>query len=95
MKLLEIKKSTKSGKKLMAIFEKDNGRTKTIHFGQEGAKDFIKTGDEDLKRAYIARHRVNENFNDPDTAGALARWILWNKRTLKESIADYKKRFGL
>jgi len=25
----------------------------------------------------------------------LARWILWNKPTIKESIKDYKKRFNL
>ncbi len=94
MKLISIRKSDKAGKKMMAIFESD-GRKKTIHFGQAGARDFIKTGSEDLKKAYIARHKVNENFSDPDTAGALARWILWNKPTLKESISDYKQRFNL
>jgi len=28
-----VKKSNKPGKKLMAVFTKDNGRTKTTHFG--------------------------------------------------------------
>ena len=27
------------------------------------------------------------------SAGALARYILWNKKTLSDSIADFKKRF--
>jgi hypothetical protein len=40
-------------------------------------------------------NKVNENFNDPLTAGSLARWINWNKTTLSASIADFKKRFNL
>jgi hypothetical protein len=38
---------------------------------------------------------MGENWNKPDTRGALARWVLWNKPTLKESIDDFKKRFNL
>tara|TARA_R100001129_G_scaffold32781_2_gene22049 strand:+ start:2521 stop:2814 length:294 start_codon:yes stop_codon:yes gene_type:complete len=96
MKLLRIGKSTRAGKKMMAVFEKD-GKTKTIHFGATGYYDYTTTpvGEREKKKeAYIARHKVNENFNDPDTAGSLARWILWNKPTIKASIRDYKKKFG-
>jgi len=96
MKLLRIGKSTRAGKKMMAVFEKD-GKTKTIHFGATGYDDYTTTpvGEREKKKeAYIARHKVNENFNDPDTAGSLARWILWNKPTIKASIRDYKKKFG-
>jgi len=95
MKLISIKPSTKAGKKLMATFEKDNGRTKTTHFGATGYDDFIKSKSEVKKSAYIARHKVNENFQDPTTAGALSRWVLWNKPTLNASIQDYKQRFNL
>ena len=31
------------------------------------------------RAAYIARHRVNENHNDPLTPGALSRWLLWGE----------------
>jgi hypothetical protein len=51
--------------------------------------------DDKKKDAYIARHKVNENWNDPKSAGALSRYILWNKTTLSASIADFKKRFNL
>ena len=47
------------------------------------------------KDAYIARHKVNENWNDPKSAGALSRYILWNKTTQSASISDFKKRFNL
>ena len=94
MKLISIKPSTKSDKKMMAIFE-NNGRTKTIHFGSKGMDDFTKTRDEEQKKRYLARHRANENWNKPDSPGALSRWILWNKPTRQASIADYKRRFNL
>lgn len=94
MKLISIRPSTKSDKKLMATFE-NNGRTKTIHFGAKGMDDFTKTKDEQQKARYLARHKANENWNKPDSAGALSRWILWNKSTRQESIADFKKRFNL
>ena len=94
MKLISIKPSTKSDKKLQATFE-NNGRTKTVHFGQKTADDYTKTRDEEQKKRYLARHRANENWNKPDSPGALSRWILWNKPTRQASIADYKRRFNL
>ena len=95
MKLLSISPSSKADKKYMAKFQMDTGRTKTTHFGAAGYDDYIKSKNEVKKAAYIARHKVNENFSDPTTAGALSRWVLWNKPTLSASIADYKSRFNL
>jgi len=94
MKLISIKPSPKADKKLVAKFE-NNGREKNIHFGAKGMDDYTKTRDDKQKARYLDRHRKNENWNDPDTAGALSRWILWNKQTRQASIADYKRRFNL
>ena len=91
--LIKITKSTKENKKLMAIFENcHNNRRKTIHFGAAGMSDYTIHRDKDRKQRYLNRHK-NENWNNPISAGSLARYILWNKPTLKDSIADYKKRF--
>ena len=90
-----IKKSTKPEKKLMAVFTKENGREKTIHFGSAGMSDFPKHRDKARKERYLSRHRRRENWNDPESAGSLARWVLWNKETRGASIKDYKKRFNL
>jgi hypothetical protein len=89
-----IKKSTKSGKKYQATFTGDK-KNKTIHFGAEGMSDFTIHKDPKRKQRYLKRHRARENWNNPETAGALSRWILWNKPTIKSSIADFKKRFKL
>ena len=88
-----IKKSNKPEKKLMAIFTLDNGRTKTVYFGQAGALDYTITKDKAQRSRYIKRHRKNENWSAPMTAGALSRWILWEKESKAASITDYKKRF--
>jgi hypothetical protein len=94
MRFLRIKRSSKPDKKLDAEFETDSGRTKTVSFGAAGMSDFTKNRDEERKRRYLSRHRARENWNDPDSPGALSRWVLWNKPTLQDSIADYKRRFG-
>ena len=102
MYLLSLKKSDKPEKKMVAVFCKCKEKnackgknTKTVHFGQKGSSTYLDHGDDKKKDAYIARHKVNEDFNDPTTRGSLARWILWNKKTLSASLADFKKRFKL
>ena len=101
MKLLSIKPSTNKDKKLMATFERDNGRQVTTHFGSKGFKDFTIYSKQDpkvakqKKESYLARHRVNEDWNDVTSAAALSRWILWNKPTIEASVKDFKNRFNL
>ena len=91
-----IKKSTKSDKKYMAIFtNNDKSKKKTIHFGANGMSDYTIHKDKDRMNRYLNRHRKRENWEQCDTAGALSRWILWNKPTLQGSIKDYKKKFNL
>ena len=90
-----VKKSDKPGKKLMAVFTKDNGRTKTTHFGSAGMEDYTITKDKAQRKRYLDRHRKNENWNNYLSAGALSRWILWSGTSRKENISAYKKRFNL
>ena len=92
---VEIKKSTNPNKKMMAVFYNSDGKKiKTIHFGAAGMSDYTQHKNEERKSRYIARHSANESFNQPMTAGALSRWILWNMTSLRSSIADYKRKFG-
>ena len=91
---VKISKSTKKGKKYMALFT-DKKTNKTIHFGADGFSDFTIHRDNQRKERYLKRHKKRENWNNPMTAGSLSRYILWNKPTLTESIKDYKKRFSL
>jgi hypothetical protein len=95
MKLISLKKSPRDEKKYVAVFDLGNGRTKTTHFGATGYSDFRSHRSEERKESYIARHSVRENFNDPTSASALSRWLLWNKQTLEASLRDFKSRFNL
>lgn len=81
--------------KYKAVFN-DGTSTK---FGAKGMNDFtIYSGRDPVKAAirkalYIKRHKSAENWSDPKSAGALSRYILWNRSTLESSLADYKRRF--
>tara|TARA_R110000782_G_scaffold144498_3_gene237345 strand:- start:675 stop:980 length:306 start_codon:yes stop_codon:yes gene_type:complete len=91
-----IKTSSKPGKKLDAVFTRENGRTKTISFGSAGMDDFTKTKDKEQRKRYLARHRKRENWNVPDTAGSLSARILWGESTSKkENIRLFKQKFNL
>jgi hypothetical protein len=88
---MKIIKSPNPLKKYRALF--NNGRH--TDFGASGYDDYITSKSEVKKRAYLARHRVNENWQDAYSSGALSRWILWNLPTLEASIADYNRRFSV
>jgi len=96
MPKIEIKKSTKEHKKMMAILTYDDGRTKTVHFGAEGYEDYTTSKDKEQRSRYLLRHKKNENWDVPDTAASLSKHILWGPTTSrKENIRLFKKKFNL
>ena len=91
-----VKKSDKPNKKLMAIFTKDNGRTKTTHFGAKGMDDYTITKNKEQRKRYRERHKKDLKTRDYTRAGFLSYYILWGASTSrKENIASYKRRFNL
>jgi len=93
MNSVKIIRSSKADKKYMAMFNID-GKKKITHFGQLGADDYTITKDEEQKKRYRTRHKKDLDTGDPTRAGYLSYYILWNKPTITDSIADYKKRFN-
>lgn len=96
MKLIGISRCTDTIHKYTATLE-NNKVIHKVHFGAKGYQDYTTTNSDDKKRAYIARHGVRENWTKSGilTPGFWARWILWNKKTIAQSIADVKERFLL
>tara|TARA_R110001592_G_scaffold32544_2_gene113870 strand:- start:4627 stop:4920 length:294 start_codon:yes stop_codon:yes gene_type:complete len=91
-----VKKSDKPGKKLMAVFTKDNGRTKKTYFGSAGMDDYTLTKDKEQRKRYRTRHQKDLQTKDYTRAGYLSYYILWgNSTSRKENISAYKKRFNL
>jgi len=93
---VQIINSSRKEKKLMAKFyDNDRNKVKTSHFGSDVGNTYNMHKDDNIKQAWIARHKVRENWSDYTTPGALARWMLWNKQSLSASFNDYLKRFNL
>ena len=65
----------------------------TIHFGSVPYESFIDHKDETRKASYLARHKAREDWTlqGVKSASFWARWILWNKPSLAQSIADINK----
>jgi len=95
-KLLKVVKSTKPGKKWMAVFKMDSGREKTTHFGAAGMDDYTLTKDKKARERYRKRHTKDLKTKDPTRAGFLSFYLLWGDSTsLRKNISDYKKRFNV
>lgn len=78
---MKIEKSTRKNKKYMIKLD-----GKTIHFGQDGASDYIQHKDPIRKQLYINRHKKRENWKKSGrhSSGFWAKHILWNKPTSLE-----------
>ena len=87
-----IKNSKKPEKKFEAVIDGH----KTVPFGQKGYSDYTLHKDPERKDRYIKRHAgMGETWTKDGikTPGFYARWILWNKPTLKGSVDDLNKKF--
>ena len=82
-----VRTSSRADKRLMAEFP-----NRTVHFGSKGGSTYIDHGDDDVKAAWLARHEPRENWKDYDSAGALARWLLWESKTLREAMQELNMR---
>ena len=99
-----IKLSDRKDKRYMAVFYDKDKKVKTTHFGyaitdENGNKKYgstyIDNKNDTLKYNYIARHKVNEDFTNYMSSGSLSRYILWEKKSLREAINNFKRRFRL
>ena len=90
LRLIKLSRSPINGKKYRAVFS-DGSHT---DFGAKGYSDYTKHRDTKRRSRYIHRHARNENWRNMKSAGALSRYILWNKPTLRGSVKDYRRRLA-
>jgi hypothetical protein len=93
-KLVTVTRTPSTEKKYKLVATFDDGTRVT--FGAKGCMDFTLYHARDglhvaakKRKAYIARHRVREDWNDPTSRGALSRFILWEYPTLEEATKKY------
>ena len=90
-----LRRSHNPAKKWDAVFEK-KGKEEVVSFGARGMSDFTKHKNVTRKNRYLRRHTgKGEHWSKPDTPGALSRWILWNKPSLRTSLKDFRRRFKI
>lgn len=88
---LVIEPSDKKEKRLKATyFFRDGRKTKTIHFGSPPAFTFFDGADERKRENYIKRHSKNEDWNDIYSAGFMARFVLWERKSSVKGILSRK-----
>ena len=92
---LEIHVSTHGHHKFDAIFVRNDKTTKVIHFGDKRYEDYTQHKNKKRRELYILRNRKNENWDNPESAGSLSRYILWGDYTdIQKNIKAFKTRFG-
>jgi hypothetical protein len=95
VKLVKVVASPKEGKKLRAVFQRENGRQFNRDFGSSGMDDYTKTHDKEQRTRYRTRH-AKDLKGDPTRAGYLSYYILWGESTsVSANVASYRRRFGL
>ena len=97
MKLV-ISKSILKNKKFTAFFT-ENGKTKRIHFGAAGYRDYTLISNrqeaEKAKASYQKRHS-KDRINEYMTPGSLSYYILWGPYQDKtKNILFFKRKFRL
>jgi hypothetical protein len=105
-KFLSLGEADNKKHKYVVIFDhREQNKKKMVYFGQYGAKDYViynemvKKGEitqeqaDERKRLYIIRHKKNEDHNNWLTAGFWSLHLLWNEKTLEESLKDTFKKY--
>ena len=84
----------KTKKYVVKFINQATNKINTIHFGAYSYDDYTITNNDERKRLYKLRH-INDNITDLTKPGCWSWWLLWNKKTLEESIHDMEKRFKI
>ena len=89
MKTYILKKSDRKGKRfeiMMPYFDHSH------HFASDVGKTFIDHKDEKKKKAWIARHKKDANYNSQHSGIYHSRMLLWSEPTLAKAIKKYEQK---
>ena len=64
-----------------------------LSYGDIRYEDYTQHKNDRRKELYKSRHK-NDFIYNPNYAGFWSYWMLWNKKTINESIKDIEKRFN-
>jgi hypothetical protein len=85
---IKITNSDKLDKKYKATYiNPETGRENNVYFGDSNYEDYTQHHDDNRKEQYLNRHR-----RDSKLPGLLSRELLWNKKSLLQSIKDFNSK---
>ena len=90
MRFVSLEPSTRPDKKYMIKFDEPK---KVIHFGSKNSRTYLDHKDKKKRLNYLRRHSVNENWDNPLTAGALSAYLLWGFSTYLHKNLEYFLRY--
>lgn len=92
MKFISLDPSTRKDKKYKIVFSEPN---KTIHFGSKNSSTYIDNKNKTTRKNYLARHKVNEDWNNIN-AGSLSALILWGNSTdITTNLKSFLNKFKI
>ena len=87
--IITIHRSSRKGKKFVAF-----DGSKRVHFGAEGYEDYTTHRAPARRKRYIDRHRGEDWTREGVmTPGWLSRYILWEKPSLREAVANASRMY--
>ena len=95
-RITKVLKADDNKHKWIAHFE-DGTTTKFGAYGYDDYTILRARGADDAesrRKKYLARHQKDLRTKDPQRAGYLSYYLLWNKSTIEESIRDYNRMFA-
>tara|TARA_R110000868_G_scaffold8775_1_gene44955 strand:+ start:966 stop:1265 length:300 start_codon:yes stop_codon:yes gene_type:complete len=81
-------------KKYSVLYINKDDKLKTINFGSSGYDDYIITNNDKQKNRYKQRHK-HDNINDYTFAGFWSMHLLWNHKTIKQSIKNIERTYKI
>ena len=88
-------RASSSPTKKYEVDVKEGDKVKKVLFGQKGYEHYTQGHlDDKRKMNYIQRHKKNEDWNNPFTAGYWSYHYLWQFRTYQEALNWIRKDIG-
>lgn len=88
--------SMKPRKRFEAILMDGRGQQHHVHFGSKDGHTYIDGASREERKRYQLRHEPRENWDDPLSPGAWARWVLWgNSPVIDINLDRILERFDI
>ena len=84
----------KKNKYTIKYINETTGRINTLNFGAKGYDDYLTSNDDEKNKLYKIQPFFC-NINNLSYSGCWSTNLLWNKKSLDESIKDMEKHFKI